>query len=340
MDYDGDLVLSAEQEMHRYSFCGAFWTDARDNCDTKPHCEEDRDCPEFEYCWTQTPCDYYATAPVTAPTVWDEDYTFGDDQVGWPNGYNATTVPDCVGSTPDFRDSDGDSCRWYEINDWPGCPVFGESFGDSMGTARENCCYCWMDAPTPSPTISTSPTITLTPAPTVCTGSTPNFKDSVGDGCEWYEMFDAPGCPFAGHLFEGVIGVANDHCCYCMMSSSPTPSPPVIEGYEFKGNGFCTSDDDNIDPFDFNFTEGIFFGFNFTLPYSASTLEECASVCAAEHSNDPLFRGFNWVDQFLCFCLKSLEGGAGAGEITGAVNEFGMGNNMQCYAYESVSTES
>ncbi|KAL9188929.1 hypothetical protein ACHAXT_011419 [Thalassiosira profunda] len=61
-------VMSAEQAMHRYSFCGAFWTDARDNCETKQHCEDDKDCPEFEYCWTQTPCDYYATSePTTAP---------------------------------------------------------------------------------------------------------------------------------------------------------------------------------------------------------------------------------------------------------------------------------
>jgi len=67
-------VLSAEEAMHRYSFCGEFWLDARDNCETKQHCEDDNDCPEAESCWTQTPCDYYATgspttgAPSTRPT--------------------------------------------------------------------------------------------------------------------------------------------------------------------------------------------------------------------------------------------------------------------------------
>lgn len=41
---------------------------ARDNCETKTHCADDRDCPEFEFCWTQTPCDYYATEmPTTYP---------------------------------------------------------------------------------------------------------------------------------------------------------------------------------------------------------------------------------------------------------------------------------
>ncbi len=33
---------------------------ARDNCVTKRHCQTDSDCPESEYCWTQTPCDYHA----------------------------------------------------------------------------------------------------------------------------------------------------------------------------------------------------------------------------------------------------------------------------------------
>lgn len=57
--------MSAEEAMHRYSFCGKFWDDARDNCETKTHCADDRDCPEFEFCWTQTPCDYYATEMPT-----------------------------------------------------------------------------------------------------------------------------------------------------------------------------------------------------------------------------------------------------------------------------------
>ena len=52
----------------RFSFCGAFWVDARDNCDTKQHCEDDRDCPEFEQCWTGTRCDFLATeAPTPTP---------------------------------------------------------------------------------------------------------------------------------------------------------------------------------------------------------------------------------------------------------------------------------
>jgi len=94
--------MSAEQAMHRYSYCGAFWTDARDNCETKEHCEDDRDCPEFEYCWTQTPCDYYATeVPTTAPptflpTIEPTDPKPTQKPTGSPVGYTPTTPP-----TPD-----------------------------------------------------------------------------------------------------------------------------------------------------------------------------------------------------------------------------------------------
>ena len=48
-----------------------------------------------------------------------------------------------------------------------------------------------------------------------CTGSTPNWKDLYGDGCEWYESADKPGCPHYGDNYEGDMGVANDNCCYC-----------------------------------------------------------------------------------------------------------------------------
>ena len=89
--------LSAEQAMHRFSFCGKYWDDvsgvvilylflyhfyrisphlfehilkARDNCETNEHCEDDNDCPEHEFCWTETPCDFYATGtPTIEPSV-------------------------------------------------------------------------------------------------------------------------------------------------------------------------------------------------------------------------------------------------------------------------------
>ena len=63
------------------------------------------------------------------------------------------------------------------------------------------------------PTFATVPT----PKPTSpCSGSTPDWTDSAGDGCEWYEAFDRPGCPVYGDDYgTEERGVANDNCCYC-----------------------------------------------------------------------------------------------------------------------------
>ena len=62
---------------------------------------------------------------------------------------------------------------------------------------------------------SSSPTSPTPNRSTSCTGNTPNWQDSYGDGCEWYESEDKPGCPNYGDSYEGDMGVANDNCCYC-----------------------------------------------------------------------------------------------------------------------------
>lgn len=66
--------------------------------------------------------------------------------------------------------------------------------------------------PSPTPYPSYPPTVTRspsTPYPTwaavptpkpssPCTGNTPDWVDVDGYGCEWWEVFDAPGCPYYG----------------------------------------------------------------------------------------------------------------------------------------------
>ena len=232
-----------------------------------------------------------------------------------------TPQPLCEGSTPGWVDSVGDDCTWYELYDDFGCPISDDYVGQ-MGPAKENCCFCSMEPPTSAPSVSSSPTTTPAPTePLPCEGSTPNFQNSFGDSCEWYEMADEPGCPLHGDDYGGTMGVARDHCCYCKLSTSPTPSPPDIEGYDFKGHGFCTSDD--RPSYDIHPAEGFEY-FDIT-----STVEECASACAAEYANGLLFRGVNWMDT-LCYCLKDWPWEeAGTGEITSADNEF---DNMLCYA--------
>ena len=48
----------------------------------------------------------------------------------------------CEGSTVGWVDVDGDGCDWYEVNDLPGCPIHGNSWGGGMGVADDNCCFC------------------------------------------------------------------------------------------------------------------------------------------------------------------------------------------------------
>ena len=67
--------------------------------------------------------------------------------------------------------------------------------------------------PTPSPTVTGAPS--LSARPSVCTGNTVGWVDVAGDGCDWYEVNDLPGCPHHGNSHDGGSGVANDHCCFC-----------------------------------------------------------------------------------------------------------------------------
>jgi hypothetical protein len=47
-------------------------------------------------------------------------------------------------------------------------------------------------------------------------GNTVGWVDIEGDGCDWYEANDLPGCPMWGS-FPGMdmMGVADDNCCFC-----------------------------------------------------------------------------------------------------------------------------
>jgi len=65
---------------------------------------------------------------------------------------------------------------------------------------------------------------------------TPDWADADYFTCEWYEANDAQGCPIYGDLRpwrykDGEVyeafgdGTANDNCCHCKGTASPTPKP-------------------------------------------------------------------------------------------------------------------
>ena len=123
----------------------------------------------------------------------------------------------CI-DTPEWVDSFGDGCEWYETNDEPGCPEDGADWDGGMGVANDNCCHC-KDEDGTSPTPA--------PGPGTCT-DTPNWVDSYGDGCEWYKANNNPGCPEDGANWDGGMGVANDNCCHCKEGSSTSTTCPKL----------------------------------------------------------------------------------------------------------------
>ena len=137
----------------------------------------------------------------------------------------------CI-DTPDWVDIYGDSCEWYETNDEPGCPDYGSDYDGGMGLPMDNCCHCQA---------GTTPTPTKTPvagSPSSGCIDTPNWVDSYGDSCEWYETNDEPGCPDYGSDYDGGMGLPKDNCCHCKEqwgTMSPTPAPALCSKYDTSG---------------------------------------------------------------------------------------------------------
>ena len=82
-----------------------------------------------------------------------------------------------------------------------------DSNGNSLGLPREACCHCGGG-------------FVLE-----CETTPHNWKDSYGDGCEWYELYDEPGCPNYGEYYDGGMGKPNQACCYCEGGSVSNPFP-------------------------------------------------------------------------------------------------------------------
>jgi len=133
-----------------------------------------------------------------------------------------------TGGTPNWKDSAGDSCEWYERSSEYSDRCSGYDYGGAMGPAKDHCCYCLVTAaPTPRPTYYWQK---RTPYPvSSCngakTGGMAGWKDINGSGCDWYEVNDSPGCPRFGDI-SGIGGTAKDNCCFCRSSSTSDPDPP------------------------------------------------------------------------------------------------------------------
>ena len=94
----------------------------------------------------------------------------------------APTYGNCM-NDPNFVDSYGDDCSWYENYAEPGCPNWSDCCDAGYGTPGEACCYCGggiplTDPPVPSPT-----------GGSVCDGITDKQTCNQTEGCG-YNSFD------------------------------------------------------------------------------------------------------------------------------------------------------
>ena len=147
--------------------------------------------------------------PTSTPSLTPTDGPPCYDYIGWLDFY-------------------GDGCEYYEIYDAPGCPYEGAYYAnDENVTASMACCYCnggLLEFPSAFPTSSYAPSHKYKPTSTPSLTRTDGpscydyigWLDSYGDGCGWYETYDAPGCPYEGAYYANDENVtASMACCYC-----------------------------------------------------------------------------------------------------------------------------
>jgi hypothetical protein len=102
------------------------------------------------------------------------------------------------------------------------CPEGNEtiSFGECLPGENIEVDYRTIAPTTLSPSSSSSPTL--------CTGSTPDWVDGEGDGCDWYEINEQNyglGCEEFGARSPAKDGsTANESCCHCFLSNNPMPT--------------------------------------------------------------------------------------------------------------------
>jgi hypothetical protein len=160
-----------------------------------------------------------------------------------PNGCWHLSNPQChEAHTVVYNDDDAEvydddtyygSDWWYNVTykgwskaksgDGNFCPEGDEtiSFGECL-RGENNA----VDYRTVAPTTSISPSSSS--SPTICTGNTPDWVDGCGEGCDWYEENDDPGCEECGEVCPAADGsTAKESCCYCFPSNNPMTSPSI-----------------------------------------------------------------------------------------------------------------
>jgi len=126
-------------------------------------------------------------------------YAKVQDQIGWINQYidswsngdpfptKAPVVAPSYGNcmnVPDFVDSYGDDCSWYEENSVPGCDNWSDCCDAGYGTPGGACCYCGGGI-----TLTDPPVSSPVEDPSTCSGITVKKTCNKTNGCG-FNVFD------------------------------------------------------------------------------------------------------------------------------------------------------
>jgi hypothetical protein len=131
---------------------------------------------------------------------------------------NLSIADSCSDNPLGWYDKYGRNCHWYSQGD--NCCVYGGSYQNFGKTAMEACCAC--GANTVTNDVSETEMILASDENNSC-WDIPNWYDSAGDDCNWYE--DGENCDRYGDQFESTDGLsAKSACCICGggLSSQPT----------------------------------------------------------------------------------------------------------------------
>ena len=142
-----------------------------------------------------------------------------------------SSANDCEDSPVGWYDIFRRNCHWYE-EDASNCEVYGSQYKNFGKTAMSACCAC--GGGSEGDRFSSNSTVSIQTEvmsdSQVC-WDVPNWYDSTGDGCLWYQTKDN-GCSLFGSQFPNTDGLtANDACCGCGggLSQAPSSSEEVVD---------------------------------------------------------------------------------------------------------------
>jgi hypothetical protein len=140
-----------------------------------------------------------------------------------------SSASDCVDSPIGWYDFFGRNCAWYgelESN----CEVYGHQYANFGHTALSACCVCGggqssleLEEGIHLQEDPEAEVVVLDGAEAQTCWDQPNWYDSTGDGCAWYE--GEHNCEYYGDQFLSIDGLAaNDACCTCGGGLSSAPA--------------------------------------------------------------------------------------------------------------------